>query len=137
MPWEHFYHTADVGVRGTGSSLAEAFAEAAVALIAVITDPACVEAKTAIELTLTAEDPELLLYEWLNALIFEMAVRKLLLGSFQLTIEGNRLTARVAGEPVDPARHHPRVEVKGATLTALQVRRRKNGTWLVQCVVDV
>jgi SHS2 domain-containing protein len=52
-------------------------------------------------------------------------------------IEGARLYGKAWGERVDVARHEPSVEVKGATYTALAVRRRDNGTWTAQCVVDV
>ena len=37
--WEHFSHDADIGVAGIGASKEEAFAQAAVALSAVITEP--------------------------------------------------------------------------------------------------
>ncbi len=66
-----------------------------------------------------------------------MATRHMVFGRFAVTITGNLLTATAWGEPVDRARHHPAVEVKGATYTALSVAQRKDGTWVAQCVVDV
>lgn len=36
--WEHFPHQADIGVRGMGATLAQAFEQAALALTAVIVD---------------------------------------------------------------------------------------------------
>jgi SHS2 domain-containing protein len=83
-----------------------------------------------------AGNDELLLVEWLNALVYEMAVRMMLFGDFVVAIEGGELRATAYGEPVDPDRHEPAVEIKGATLTALQVAERADG-WRVQCVVDV
>ena len=135
--WQHFRHDADIGVRGVGESLAEAFAQAAVALTAVITDPARVEPKQAVSVTASAADPELLLVDWLNALVFEMATHHMLFSRFEVTIRAGRLRATARGEVIDPARHQPAVEIKGATYTALHVRQRKNGTWVAQCVVDV
>ena len=38
--WEHFSHEADIGIRGVGPTLATAFEQAAIAMTAVITDPA-------------------------------------------------------------------------------------------------
>jgi len=35
--WEHFEHGADIGVRGIGQTVEEAFAEAGLALTAIIT----------------------------------------------------------------------------------------------------
>lgn len=44
--------------------------------------------------------------------------------------------ASLWGERVDPARHRPAVEVKGATYTELKVAR-EGELWVAQCVVDV
>lgn len=135
--WEHFAHGADIGVRGVGRTPAQAFEQAALALTAVIADPASVAAQTAVDIACEAPDTELLLADWLNALVYEMQVRSMLFGRFEVSIEGTRLAARAWGEPVDVARHQPAVEVKGATYTQLAVRRLDDGNWLAQCVVDV
>ena len=135
--WQHFPHDADVGIRGYGEPLEEAFANAALAMTAAVTDPNSVRALEAIEVACEAPDHELLLYEWLNALVYEMATRHLLFCRFELQVEDHRLRATAWGEPVDVARHAPAAEVKGATLTALRVRRVEAGGWLAQCVVDV
>lgn len=135
--WEHFPHEADIGVRGLGATLAEAFEQAALALTAVIADPATVAPSEAIRLSCVAPDAELLLVDWLNQLVYEMATRNMLFGHFEVRLEDNRLTAQAWGEALDAARHHPAVEVKGATYTALQVARQADGSWVAQCVVDV
>ncbi|MDH3239409.1 MAG: archease [Alphaproteobacteria bacterium] len=135
--WEHFAHGADIGVRGRGPTLAEAFANAALAMTAVITDPATVRAVDAVGIACEAPDKELLLVDWLNALVYEMATRQMLFSRFEITIEGTRLTARAYGEAVDRVRHRPAVEVKGATMTALAVTRDAGGPFTAQCVVDV
>ncbi len=135
--WEHFEHGADIGVRGVGRTPAQAFEQAAVALAAVIADPATVAARTPVDVACEAPDVELLLADWLNALVYEMQVRKMLFGRFEVSIEGTRLAARAWGEAIDVARHRPAVEVKGATYTQLAVRQRDDGRWVAQCVVDV
>lgn len=135
--WEHFPHDADIGVRGLGTTLEQAFEQAALALTAVITDPATVAQKERIRLSCEAPDAELLLVDWLNSLIYEMATRNMLFSRFEAHLEGNRLTAQVWGEALETARHHPAVEVKGATYTALKVAQQPDGGWLAQCVVDV
>lgn len=135
--WEHFVHGADIGVRGIAPSLSGAFEQGALALTAVITDPAQVDATQVVEVACEAPDPELLFVDWLNALVFEMATRAMLFARFEVTIEGDRLTGRLWGEAVSVARHQPAVEVKGATYTELRVRQEADGQWLAQCVVDV
>jgi len=135
--WEHFPHEADMGVRGIGNSKEEAFEQAALAMTAVITDPAKVIAVDPIELTCRAPDDELLLVDWLNALIYEMATRKWLFSRFEVHIKEHQLVASVWGEPMNAAKHQPAVEIKGATYTALRIAREANGAWVAQCVVDV
>lgn len=135
--WEHFQHQADVGVRGIGSTREAAFAQAAIAMMAVVTDPASVLVREAVAVTCQAPDDALLLADWLNALVYEMATRRMLFGRFEVTIEGERLRGTAWGEPIDVARHRPAVEVKGATYTELDVKQRPDGVWVAQCVVDV
>jgi SHS2 domain-containing protein len=134
---ELFPHGADVGVRGIGPTRTCAFEQAALALTSAVTDPASVAPQQAVEVTCEAPDDAYLLLDWLNALIYEMAVRRLVFGRFAVSIEGNRLHGWAWGEPVDRARHLPAVEPKGATLTALKVAAREDGAWVAQCVVDV
>ena len=135
--WEHFAHAADIGVLGIGPTKAEAFRQAAIALTAVVTDPAAVQPRTRVEIACSAVDEELLLVEWLNALVFEMATRHMLFRDFDVRTENGRLTASAAGEEVDRERHQPAVEVKGATCTGLSVKQDEDGSWHARCVVDV
>jgi tRNA nucleotidyltransferase (CCA-adding enzyme) len=115
----------------------EAFEQAALALTAVITDPEKVAPDELITINCDAPDTELLFADWLNALVFEMATRKMLFSRFEVHCSDNRCEAKAWGEKVDVARHEPAVEVKGATYTSLQVQQADNRTWVAQCVVDV
>jgi SHS2 domain-containing protein len=134
--WAHFSHAADIGVEGWGPSLAAAFEEAALALTAAVTT-AHIAPAAQVEVSCEAPDLEILFVEWLNAIIYEMAVRRMLFGRFSVRIGGTRLSGTLWGEPVDRARHEPACEAKGATYTALQVARSEGGTWSARCVVDV
>jgi len=134
--WEHYEHRADVGVRGFGGSIAEAFEQAALAMTAAVTDLETVRPLQAIRLQCEAPDEELLFAEWLNTLVYEMATRRMLFSRFKVALHGTRLAADAWGEGVDPERHHPAVEVKGATYTTLRVARDGEG-WLAQTVIDV
>jgi tRNA nucleotidyltransferase (CCA-adding enzyme) len=134
--WEHFSHQADMGVRGFGATLAAAFEQAARAMTAVVTGEAIAPSE-AVAIRCEAPDDELLLVDWLNALILEMASRNMLFGRFAVAVVGHRLEATAWGEAVDPERHRPAVEIKGATYTELKVGRDESGRWMAQCVVDV
>ncbi len=135
--WEHFHHGADIGVRGRGETVDEAFAQAAVALTAVITDPETVYPREPVPIRCDAPDQELLLVDWLNALVYETSTRHMLFARFEVQIVDGHLSASAWGEPVEPARHHPAVEVKGATYTELRVACDPQGIWVAQSVVDV
>lgn len=135
--WEHFHHVADVGVRGIGATCAEAFVQAALALTAVVADPAAVRTEQAVAIEAEGEDEQALLLAWLDAIIYEMAVRHMLFGRFDLEIRGNWAIGRAWGEKVDAARHEPAVEIKAATYAELGVGQRPDGAWVAQCVVDV
>lgn len=125
-----------MGVRGVGATLAEAFEQAALAMTAVIAEPSVIAPTAAVEIRCEAPDIELLFVDWLNALIYEMATRKMLFSRFEVKLDGLRLTARAWGEPADVARHQPAVEIKGATYTALRVAQ-DGDRWIAQTVVDV
>lgn len=135
--WEHFTHGADIGVRGAGPTLAAAFEQAARALTAVVTEPDTVHPVQAIDVSCEAPDPELLLVDWLNAIIYATAVRHMLFSSFAVDTDGHSLRAVARGEAIDISRHQPAVEIKGATFTELKVRQDDDGRWIAQCVVDV
>ena len=135
--WEHIEHDADIGLRASASSREGLFEAMAEALTALIADPESVRPVEPVAIHCEAPDDPLLLADWLNALSYEMATRRMLFGDWRVSIEGQALDAVARGEPVDRTRHQPVVEVKGATYTALAVDRDSAGTWHGQCIVDV
>jgi tRNA nucleotidyltransferase (CCA-adding enzyme) len=125
-----------MGVRGFGSTQAEAFEQAALAMTAVISEIETIEPRERVAIECEAPDRELLFAEWLNRLVYEMSSRRMLFGRFSVSLDGERLHAQAWGEHADPARHRPAVEVKGATYTALRVAH-EHDEWVAQTVVDV
>ncbi len=135
--WEHFSHGADIGLRATADDRAGLFVAIARAMTATITDLDTVDPVEEVDVQCEAPNDELLLVDWLNALIYQMATRRMLFGEFDVALDDHRLRGRARGEPVDRDRHEPAVEVKGATYTALEVSRLDGGGWRAQCVIDV
>ena len=135
--WEHFEHEADIGLRGFGDTPAAAFEQVALAMTAVITTIEQVQPVTTIAVTCEGASLDLLLFDWLNRLIYEMATRRLLFCRFDVRIEGKRLTGSATGERVNPQRHAPAVEIKAATFHQLRVCENADHLWVAQCVVDV
>ena len=135
--WEHFEHEADIGIRGFGTTLEQAYCSIAQGLIEVISPLENIAAEKAIKIQCKAPDHELLLVDWLNALIYEIAIHKMLFSRFEVAINHHELEATAWGEPIDIEKHSPSVEIKGATYTELKVEQQENGEWLAQCIVDV
>jgi len=137
MHWELFPHPADIGIRGVGPTKEAAFAQAAIALTAVITDPAKVEPRESVEIVCREDDDELLFMNWLSSLLYEMDTRGMLFCRFEIEPIAGGLRALAWGERIDLDRHEPAVEVKAATYAGLKVARDDAGNWLAQCIVDV
>jgi SHS2 domain-containing protein len=135
--WEHISHPSDIGVRGVAPTKAEAFAQAALAMTAVIADPEKVEPKQVVDIVCEEDDDEMLLVAWLSSLLYEMDARNMLFSRFEVELVEGGLKARAWGEPVDVAKHEPAVEVKAATYAGLEVGRDNEGNWVAQCIVDV
>jgi len=135
--WSTFDHGADIGIRGWGASLEEAFAQAAAALMSLMDGSwERVQPQQSFELQVTSYDVEGLFVAWINGLLAEAELRKMVFCSFVPTIAGTTLSATVWGEPVAVREHEWGVEVKGATFSELFVGRQNDG-WAAQCVVDV
>jgi SHS2 domain-containing protein len=134
--YELFPHQADIGIRGRGGTEAAAFEQAAIALTAAVTNPADVHTHVPVEIRCEGPNSVTLFVDWINALIYEMGVRKMLFARFEVAIDQGKLMATAWGEPVDRRRHEPAAEPKGATYTEARVQCEA-GVWTAQCVVDV
>jgi SHS2 domain-containing protein len=135
--WEHFHHQADIGVRGIGETIEEAFEEGAAALMAVMCSLEKVDAKEDVAIQCEAEEIELLFADWLNSIIYEMDIRKMLFSRFEVSINGKKLDGKMWGEKINPDKHETAVEVKAATYMMLKIEKNNEGKWIAQCVVDV
>lgn len=134
--YETFDHEADIGIRGYGTTIEESFGNAAIALYSVVVNVDVVRPSEKRELTVSAPDVELLLVEWLNALLSLSDIAHLVFSKFDVKLEGTTLFGSAWGEVLDRERHEPKVEVKGATYHMLSVKKEE-GRYLAQCVVDV
>ena len=134
--YETFEHEADIGIRGFGNTLEEAFENTAVALYSVMVNIDKITPKEKKVVAVSAPDRELLLVEWLNALLALSDIEHLVFSKFEVKIENMSLIGSAWGEPLDHVRHEAHVEVKGATYHMLSVRE-EDGRYQAQCVVDV
>lgn len=134
--YELFSHPSEQGIRGYGETLEESFQEIAKALQSVMTDIERIEAKEEKEIALESSEKEHLLVKWLNELLYIFDVERKIFKEFEVSIEGNKLKAKVKGEKFNPDKHEPRTQIKAVTYNELKIEKR-NKEWLTQCVVDV
>ncbi len=135
--YEFFDHTADVGMRASGETLAELFVHAAQGLVELLIEQSPVAAQESRAVMLTASSVERLLHDWLSQLIVWFDAERFLPGRFELeAVTSTSLRGRVVGERFDPARHAHGVEVKGVTRHQFFVVKR-NGEWEAQLIFDV
>ncbi len=120
--YRYLEHTADTGIEAWGATLADAFAEAALGLFALMVDPSTVKERTERRFVVRGDDVEDLLVRWLSELIAVVDSEGLLLRRFAIdSFEGKTMVARGWGETLDPSRHEVRVAVKAATYHRLSV----------------
>ena len=134
---EFFEHTADLGLRIKTATLDALFSEAGEALFAaIVEDPTTIERRQAHEVRIENDDPELLLFDWLNELLYQFDTHHLLFSGFQVLVDSNRLKATAWGEPLDRDRHLLSHEVKAITYHGLRVEQNADG-WLAEVIVDI
>lgn len=135
-PFEVIDHTADVGIIVRGRTLPELFAHAAEGMMSFLIPPEAVQRQARRSVAAEAEDLPGLLIAWLNELLVLLNADTFVPAAFEVTDVGDRrVTAGVWGEPVDPSRHHFRLDVKAATYHQLYVR--KDGFWEARVIFDV
>jgi len=120
-------HTADIGLTAYGTSLCQAFENAAYGLFSFIADLRGVKETESRTIELTEESPEALLYEWLNTLIFLFDTETVIFKRCAINkFDGEYPKAVCYGEKYGPARHHLKSDVKAATYHMLKVDKDKN-----------
>jgi SHS2 domain-containing protein len=139
--YEQFEHQADVGIRGYGETIEEAFENGARAMFSVMVNLEKVEPKKEIKIECEASNLEELFVEWLNKLLSEAGIENLVFSDFKITKikkinSSYKLLGFARGEELNLETHEPKVEVKAATYSQLKVEKKEN-QYMVQTVVDV
>jgi len=135
MDYETFDHEADMGVRGFGKTLEEAFENGAKAMSSIMVDLNTVKPEVMKEIECEADDPEALFVTWLNQIRALLDIEGMVFSEFKVKIHGNYLKGWVKGEVLDHKRHGLGEDVKAATYHLLKIE--KNDQYMVQCIVDL
>lgn len=123
--FEYFEHTADVGVRAWGPTLAEAFGAVAEGVVANMVDASAARSVGEARLELEADSIERLLHQFLEEILFLVQSRGWVIARVHVKLASGapmRLEARLEGEAYDAARHGHVHEIKAITKHELSVR---------------
>jgi SHS2 domain-containing protein len=120
-------HPADLGVEAFGSNLAEAFEQAAVALMSIILELSTVRELQTRTIELSAGDHGHLLVKWLTEVLYLYDGEGFVAGRFKIgRLTPTHLDAKVYGELFYPERHITKLDVKAITYHQLEVNENAN-----------
>ena len=139
MDYELLDHEADIGIRGYGNTIEEAFENGAKAMFSVMIDLDEVNPEKNVEIKCEAPDLETLFIEWLNELLTKKDIEEMSFSEFKVKINKNdlyTLKGVASGERFDQKKHKPKIEVKAATYSGLKIGKKDEKIY-IQCVVDV
>ncbi|MFO0937717.1 MAG: archease [Gemmataceae bacterium] len=125
------------GLANRAPDLNTLFAEAAECLVsAFVEDLTTIRPVQSFEFECQGDDRALLLFDWLKHLLYRFDAEGLLFSRFEVNVREGGFTARMGGEPLDPARHPLTREVKAITYHDLLLEQRDGG-WLAEVIVDI
>jgi len=143
MPYHYLEEigTADIAFEVTGRDLAELFSDAADATMNVMIDNLdAIEPRETRHIELSNDEIDMLLFDFLQELIYFKDAKRLLLRVRDARIEERDkryfLKAEAAGEVLDAARHHQRADVKAVTLHDFSVEKDDDG-WKARVLLDI
>jgi len=131
----------DALVQSYGSSLDEAFENAAEALTSVMVDLRRVSARGVTrKVTVVGFDEESLLYNWLEAVLVKKDIDREIFRTFTVRItkagRSLELEGELHGEKIDPARHIFKRDVKAVTYHEMSVRKL-GGRYVLRFLLDL
>ena len=130
-------HTADIGLEAFAPNLEELFAVAAQGLKALLFGDSPVRATIHRQVNVEGSDLAAVLVAWLNEVLYLCESAHLVPADFRIeSLNEQRLTAVMGGEPFDPARHTVERSAKAVTYHQLLVEERKGG-WYARVYIDL
>ena len=143
MPYHYLEDigTADIAFEATGRDLPELFIAAADATMNVMIDNLdAIKPRQTRQIKLSNDNIEMLLFDFLQELIYFKDAKRLLLRAREVRIEHKDeayvLKATMTGEQLDATRHQQRADVKAVTLHGFSVEQRDDG-WKARVLLDI
>jgi protein archease len=136
-PFEILEHTADTGIRASGATRGEAFANVARGMMSLMFPEGSVKARESVDVEVTGADSVELLIAWLHEIVYLFETRHLAFCAVEVRqCTEHILKASMGGEPFDTIRHGGGTEVKAVTWHGAHVKD-VDGVWEVQVYLDL
>lgn len=130
-------HTADIGIIAYGNDYSELLANAARGMVSLMIDTDSIEINASKSIVLADADIIALLVKWLNEIIYEFEVERILYKDFSIVLKGDvALQATCYGERYNPRKHILLREIKAATYHDLHVENF-NGIYMAKIIFDI
>jgi len=130
-------HTADMGIRVWGHTLAELFEHAARALTEILLKERPSQKESLYRLSIAGEDPSDLLVRWLGEILYLLEGEDMVVVDISIdAMTETRLDARLYVAPFDPKKHEVLTEIKAVTYHQIEVVRERNG-WRASVIFDL
>ncbi|MBR1888841.1 MAG: archease [Candidatus Methanomethylophilus sp.] len=121
--YEVLDHTADLMIKGYGSTLEECYANLAYGMFDQTVDLRDVAPTETREVDVTGFDDEDALYSFLSELLFIEAYENIILKEFEVNIDGLHITCTARGELLDRSKMRIRGEIKAVTFHMMDIDR--------------
>lgn len=129
-------HTADIGFEAYGGTEPEVFANAAIALVSIITDPEQIAIRDEKTIHVDADDREQLLVRYLNEVLYVIDGESFLPAKVRITLHDNYALSAVLSGEVRAEHHDVRTDVKAITYHQLAFRETGTG-YSIRVFVDI
>jgi SHS2 domain-containing protein len=132
---------ADVAFEAEGKTLKELFNYSGLAITnTMVKNIESIEHKVKKEISVSSDDIEMLLFNFLQEIIFYKDAEQLIFSKFELDIfpEGKKwkLNCNAYGEKIDTSKHEMLVDVKAVSLHQFKVEETEDG-WRATVILDV
>lgn len=131
---------ADTAFTVRGKTPDELFQNAGKALFKSMSDIAKIDPKISRNFELQSEQLDLLLFDFLDELLFYKDSERLLFSEFDVKVNEDsgewKLSALIKGEKADPDRHKVTIDVKAITMHMFEVKKTKSG-YEARVVIDI
>lgn len=138
--FEYFDTTADIGVKSYGKTFEEAFKNAALATMNLITDIDEIKPNLTLDVSITSEDLYGLLYDWITEVLIMLYSDSFIASKYNITITQNNseyeLNAKIVGDTYNTNIYNYKTEVKAITYHLMKISKKDNNIQL-KFILDI